>query len=91
MTPLEAYKALPFEQKELVGELEFHLEVIDQYFSTLLALLPDKEVVLNVLLDEYGKSFHAQIEAKAGLKKAGFSEEDILRLRAGYYSSCKEE
>ena len=51
MTALEAYKALPFEQRELVEQIEYNLDIADQCFSTIKAMLPDKEVVLMMLMD----------------------------------------
>ena len=53
MTALEAYKALPFEQRELVEQIEYNLDIADQCFSTIQAMLPDKEVVLLMLMDKY--------------------------------------
>lgn len=40
MTALEAYKALPFEQRELVEQIEYNLDIADQCFSTIKAMLP---------------------------------------------------
>ena len=91
MNPIEAYKALPLEQRSLVGKLEIQIDAAEQYLSALIAMLPDKEMVLNVLVDKYAESIHAQIEAKEELKQAGFSEETIMFLCAGYYNYWKEE
>ena len=82
MTALEAYKALPFEQRELVEQIEYNLDIADQCFSTIKAMLPDKEVVL--LMDKYAESMHSQMQAKEELEKAGYSEVQILNLRQGY-------
>ncbi len=89
MTALEAYKALPFEQRELVEQIEYNLDVVDQCFSTIKAMLPDKEVVLMMLLDKYAESMHSQMQAKEELEKAGYSEAQILNLRQGYYCNSK--
>lgn len=59
MTALEAYKALPFEQRELVEQIEYNLDIADQCFSTIKAMLPDKEVVLMMLMDKYAESMHS--------------------------------
>ena len=74
MTALEAYKALPFEQRELVEQIEYNLDIADQCFSTIKAMLPDK----------YAESMHSQMQAKEKLEKAGYSEVQILNLRQGY-------
>ena len=71
MTALEAYRALPFEQRELVEQIEHSLDIAEQCFSTIKALLPDKEIVLMVLMDQYAESMHLQMQAKEGLGKAG--------------------
>ena len=84
MTALEAYKALPFEQRELVEQIEYNLDIADQCFSTIKAMLPDKEVVLMMLMDKYAESMHLQMQAKEELEKAGYSEVQILNLRQGY-------
>lgn len=87
MTALEAYKALPFEQRELVEQIEYNLDIADQCFSTIKAMLPDKEVVLMMLMmlmDKYAESMHSQMQAKEELEKAGYSEVQILNLRQGY-------
>ena len=81
MTALEAYKALPFEQRELVEQIEYNLDIADQCFSTIKA---DKEVVLMMLMDKYAESMHSQMQAKEELEKAGYSEVQILNLRQGY-------
>ena len=86
MTALEAYKALPFEQRELVEQIENSLDIADQCFSTIKAMLPDKEVVLMMLLDKYVESIYSQMQAKEELEKAGYSEAQILNLRQGYCS-----
>ena len=84
MTALEAYKALPFEQRELVEQIEYNLDIADQCFSTIKAMLPDKEVVLMMLMDKYAESMHSQMQAKEELEKAGYSEVQILNLRQGF-------
>ena len=91
MTPIEAYKALPLKQRSLVGKLEIQIDAAEQYLSALIAMLPDKEMVLNVLADKYAESIHAQITAKEELKQAGFSEETIMFLCAGYYNYWQEK
>lgn len=47
-------------------------------------MLPDKEVVLMMLMDKYAESMHSQMQAKEELEKAGYSEVQILNLRQGY-------
>ena len=84
MTALEAYKALPFEQRELVEQIEHSLDIAEQCFSTIKAMLPDKEVVLMMLMDKYAESMHSKMQAKEKLEKAGYSEVQILNLRQGY-------
>ena len=84
MTALEAYKALPVEQRELVEQIEYNLDIADQCFSTIKAML--KEVVLMMLMDKYAESMHSQMQAKEELEKAGYSEVQILNLRQGYCS-----
>ena len=84
MTALEAYRALPFEQRELVEQIEHSLDIAEQCFSTIKALLPDKEIVLMMLMDQYAESMHLQMQAKEELEKAGYSEVQILNLRQGY-------
>ena len=90
MTSLEAYKALPFEQRELVEQIEYNLDVVDQCLSTLVSLLPDKEVVAMMLLDKYAESMYLQRSAKEQLEKAGYNETQIMNLCNGYYCDGKE-
>lgn len=75
---------LPVEQRELVEQIEYNLDIADQCFSTIKAMLPDKEVVLMMLMDKYAESMHSQMQAKEELEKAGYSEVQILNLRQGY-------
>ncbi len=87
MNAAEAYNALSFEQRELVRQLEMNLDESEEYFTTLLDCVPEKQAVVILLASKYAETMHQYWQAKEELVKAGYSNNDILSLRVAYYAA----
>lgn len=78
------YRELPIEIKTQVENLEMSVDIKGQCMDTLNALLPNKESVLTMLVEEYAKQRIKEHEAEEALKAAGYN---INELRLAYWNA----
>lgn len=78
------YHELPVEIKNQVENLEMSVDIKGQCMDTLNALLPNKESVLTMLVEEYAKQRIKEHEAEEALKAAGYN---INELRLAYWNA----
>lgn len=89
MTYLEQYEALPHNLQLVVEEVEINLTWANQFLGAMIKLFPEQEAVIFTMFNEYGKHKHEELAARKVLADAGYDDDAVYQLCAGYYDKYK--
>ncbi len=87
MTALEKYNQLTPEQRVAIADSETYLMYAEQCMEAIAELCREKEIAVLALLETYTHYKREEFIAEKVLTDAGFTDKEIILLRAGYFGS----